>query len=38
MQVIRVPPGNMSRVLLIRNISPLKDLDHEEGIDYLSKV
>ena len=35
MQVIRLPPGNMSRsiqiiqIIQIRNISALKDLDHE---------
>ena len=44
MQDIRLPPGNMSQVIQsiqiiqIREISALKDLDREVGINDLSKM
>ena len=36
MQVIQLPPGDMSYIIQIRNISALKDADHKVGIDDLS--
>ena len=35
-QDIQLPPGNISQIIQIRNISSVKDEDHEVGIDYLS--
>ena len=33
-QIIRLPPGNMSYIIGIRNLSTLKNLDRELGIDH----
>ena len=38
MQVTPLPPGSMRQIIQIRNISALKDLDHETGIDDLPEV
>lgn len=39
MQVIRrLPPGNTSYIIHIKNICALKYLDHETGIDDVSEV
>ena len=38
MQNIRVPPGNMSYITQIGNISALNDLDHDQSVDDLSEV
>ena len=41
MQVVRLPPVNMSHVIQsiqIRNLPSLIELDHEVRIDYLSEV
>ena len=38
-QIMRLPPGNMSwilQIIQIANISASKDLDHEVGDDHLS--
>ena len=38
MQIIRLPPGNMSWIIQIRNLFALKVLDHEVRIDDLPDV
>ena len=38
MEAIRLPPGNVSYIIQIRDLSALKDLQHEVGIDDLSNV
>ena len=44
MQIVRLPPGNMSyiiqiiQIVQIRYLSILKGLDHELGMDDLSEV
>ena len=38
MQITRLPHGNMSEIIQIRNISALKDLDHQVRIGDLSDV
>ena len=38
MQIILLPPGNMSEIVQIRNISALKGLDHADNTDDLSDV
>ena len=38
MQIIRLPPDNMGKIMQFRNISALKDVDHELRIDDLSEV
>ena len=35
MQIVRLLRGNMGRITQIRNLSALKHLDHELGIDVL---
>ena len=37
MQVIRLPPVNMSWITQVRILSALKDLDHQVGIGGLSE-
>ena len=34
MQIIQLPPGNMSYIIEVIHLSPLKDLDRELGIDH----
>ena len=34
MQMKGIPPGNMSKILQIRSLFDLKDLDHQVGIDH----
>ena len=34
MQMIRLPPGTVSSIIQIRDISALKDLHHEGGKDH----
>ena len=36
MQIIRLPPCNMSQILQVRGIYDLKYLDHELGMIYLT--
>ena len=38
MQVTRLPPGKMSSIVQIRDVSALNDLDHEVKIDDVSEV
>ena len=38
MRVIRLPLGNMSYIIQIRNVPALRDLDHEVGSDDLHEV
>ena len=38
MKVIRLRAGDMSLVILIRDLSAMKDLDHQAGIDDLSEI
>ena len=40
MQIMRLPSGNMTWIIQIRNISisALKDLDHQVGIEDLEQV
>ena len=38
MQIIPLPPGNVSQIIQIRNLSALKYLDPRVGIDGLAAV
>ena len=38
MQIVRLPRGNMSWIIQIRNLSPLKYLHHQVGIGDLFDV
>ena len=38
MQIRRLPPANMSRLVQIRKIAAMEYLHHEVGVDYISEV
>ena len=38
MQIIRLPPGHVSYIIPMKDISALKDPDHAAGTDVLSEV
>ena len=38
MQITRLPPGDTSKILQIRNLSAMKVLDHQVETDDLSEV
>ena len=38
MQILRLPLGNTSYIIQMKNLSALKDLDHQVGIDYLQSL
>ena len=38
MQIMQLPPGNMSQIIQLRDLSALEGLDHQVGIDELCDV
>ena len=39
MQIVRIPPGNLSQIIQYStDLSALKYLDHQAGVDYLFEV